>query len=300
MVHCKAVTCKPTTFTTVRQGALPGHSCRPLLPDQHASCPGAALAALRQHCSVPAGACAFDQRCRRHHLIPAPHGPQGYHKAGKISSSAFRLILDKASRKVLESLTAAGGGRGVGLAPDGRSLDVKRKDKIKVLVEQYVKKHGNAAASGGSGAPGASSAGGSMQPQPPPPPLGGSSGASAGVAPAPPAAPPPAPPPPPPPPPAAPVMQQPGASVMPPQLPGLMPPGLGPAPLGMAQGGMMVPTGFGVPPGLGMPSGAFPGMVQQGLPAAMPPGLMGSGPGGGGFDPHARVAQPPPPPPPQY
>lgn len=63
----------------------------------------------------------------------------------------------------------------------------------------------------------------------------------------------------------------------------------------------MAPSMVGVPPGLGMPTGAFQGMAQQGLPVPMPPGLMGSGPGGGGFDPHARVAAPPlPPPPPPY
>ncbi|GLI65365.1 hypothetical protein VaNZ11_008915 [Volvox africanus] len=89
-----------------------------------------------------------------------------HHKAGTISSSDFRLIQEKASNKVFETLSESST---VHVHSDGRRdlLGSKRREKIGNLVEQYVKKH-SAQRSGGvpAGLIGPSPG---LPPPPPPP-----------------------------------------------------------------------------------------------------------------------------------
>ncbi|GIL55760.1 hypothetical protein Vafri_11284 [Volvox africanus] len=90
-----------------------------------------------------------------------------HHKAGTISSSDFRLIQEKASNKVFETLSESST---VHVHSDGRRdlLGSKRREKIGNLVEQYVKKH-SAQRLGGvpTGLVGPSPG---LPPPPPPPP----------------------------------------------------------------------------------------------------------------------------------
>ncbi|KXZ49573.1 hypothetical protein GPECTOR_20g428 [Gonium pectorale] len=63
-----------------------------------------------------------------------------HHKSGRITTAGYRLILDKATRKVFETLTPGSLGGSDSSLKD--PLGAKRREKIGKLVEQYVQKMG--------------------------------------------------------------------------------------------------------------------------------------------------------------
>jgi hypothetical protein len=94
---------------------------------------------------------------------------QKHHRSGKISSSDFRVIQDKASNKVFETLNEGSAAHSHG-GHDGRRdlLGSKRREKISHLVEQYVQKVAGQRSTEGAAAGGASAGLGAGLPPPPP------------------------------------------------------------------------------------------------------------------------------------